>query len=95
MVFGRLHPDGPTACVVSASRAVLAFSRALAGPRPRMHAQGRPLIAAKYMPILWTKFLIGGPWRAGRRAVAKALEDTLDRGGWTYLDLYQASLWEG
>lgn len=51
--------------------------------------QGRPLVAAKYMPILWTKFLIGGPWRAGRRAVVKALENTLERGGWTYLDLYQ------
>lgn len=52
--------------------------------------QGRPLIGAKYMPILWTKFLIGGPWRAGRGAVVKALKKTLDRGGWTYLDLYQA-----
>ncbi|CAM9861447.1 unnamed protein product, partial [Laminaria digitata] len=50
---------------------------------------GRPLIAAKYMPILWTRFLIGGPWRAGRRAVAKALGNTLDRGGWAYVDLYQ------
>ncbi|CAM9928832.1 unnamed protein product [Pylaiella littoralis] len=52
---------------------------------------GRPLIGAKYMPILWTKFLIGGPWRAGRRAVAKALSATLERGGWAYVDLYQAS----
>lgn len=43
------------------------------------------------MPILWTKFLIGGPWRAGRRAVAKALSATLERGGWAYVDLYQAS----
>lgn len=51
--------------------------------------QGRPLIAAKYMPILWTRFLIGGPWRAGRRAVAKALGNTLERGGWAYVDLYQ------
>lgn len=51
--------------------------------------KGRPLIGAKYMPILWTKFLIGGPWRAGRRAVAKALSSTLERGGWAYVDLYQ------
>eukprot|EP00752_Nemacystus_decipiens_P006085 g5492.t1 len=50
---------------------------------------GRPLVAAKYMPILWTRILIGGPWRAGRRAVAKALTATLERGGWAYVDLYQ------
>ena len=53
--------------------------------------KGQPVIAAKYMPILWTKVLIGGPWRAGRRAVAKALSNTLERGGWGYVDLYQAS----
>ncbi|CAM9179658.1 unnamed protein product [Hapterophycus canaliculatus] len=41
------------------------------------------------MPILWTKFLIGGPWRAGRRAIVKALTATLERGGWAYVDLYQ------
>ncbi|CAM9397081.1 unnamed protein product [Ectocarpus sp. 8 AP-2014] len=50
---------------------------------------GRPLIGAKYMPIFWTKFLIGGPWRAGRRAIAKALTATLEKGGWAYVDLYQ------
>ncbi|CAN0042659.1 unnamed protein product, partial [Discosporangium mesarthrocarpum] len=51
--------------------------------------EGRPMISAKYMPILWTNVLIGGPLRAGRRAVTKALEATLDRGGWGYIDLYQ------
>ncbi|CAN0017938.1 unnamed protein product [Ascophyllum nodosum] len=53
------------------------------------NSMGQPVIAAKYMPILWTKVLIGGPWRAGRRAVAKALSNTLERGGWGYVDLYQ------
>lgn len=43
------------------------------------------------MPILWTKFLIGGPWRAGRRAIVKALTATLERGGWAYVDLYQVT----
>ncbi|CAM9274446.1 unnamed protein product [Phaeothamnion confervicola] len=49
----------------------------------------RPIIAAKYMPVLWTKLLVGGPWRAGRRAVAAALRRSLDRLGVAYVDLYQ------
>jgi aryl-alcohol dehydrogenase-like predicted oxidoreductase len=49
----------------------------------------RPVVATKYMPVLWTNALVGGGFRAGRRAVVSALQRSLDRLDLAYADLYQ------
>mmetsp|Transcript_31230 Transcript_31230/g.82720 ORF Transcript_31230/g.82720 Transcript_31230/m.82720 type:complete len:394 (-) Transcript_31230:286-1467(-) len=48
-----------------------------------------PMIATKYMPVLWANKLVGGGFRGGRRAVVNALEASLERMGRSYVDVYQ------
>ncbi|CAM9372301.1 unnamed protein product [Chrysoparadoxa australica] len=49
----------------------------------------RAQVATKYTPVLWTNLKAGGGLRAGRRAVANALQQSCDRLGVAYVDLYQ------
>ncbi|KAG5185354.1 NADP-dependent oxidoreductase domain-containing protein [Tribonema minus] len=52
-------------------------------------ADARPMVGAKYTPVLWPGAAVGGLLpRAGRRAVVKALQRSLDRLGLAYVDLY-------